>query len=123
MNILIADDDRNFGFVMKTELETDAHRVDLVHDGVEAVMQFMSNLYGAVLLDVSMPHLDGMNALKIMKKINPGIFAVLFSGKGDILDFNGREASGGNGAVFFQKPFEINLIRDLIHGVEIKIRK
>ncbi|MFA5352832.1 MAG: response regulator [Thermodesulfovibrionales bacterium] len=123
MHILIADDDRNFGFVMKTELEREAHTVDLVHDGVEAVMHFLNSPYDAVFLDLSMPRLDGRDALKIIKKINPDILAVFFSGNGGMVGSQEQETSGVNGAFFFQKPFEINKIMHLIHGFEVRERQ
>ena len=41
MNILLADDDKNFGLILKSELEEEHHHVDLVSNGVEAVLSFL----------------------------------------------------------------------------------
>ena len=55
LNILLADDDKNFGLILKNELEAECHCVDLVSNGVEAVLSFIKNLYDFVLLDLRMP--------------------------------------------------------------------
>ena len=70
LNILLAEDDRNFGIVMKSELEEEAYTVDLVNDGVEAVLYFIDNFYDFVLIDFKMPKLDGISALRIIRKKN-----------------------------------------------------
>jgi DNA-binding response OmpR family regulator len=81
MKILLAEDDRNFGVVMKGELEEDGNDVDLARDGVEAVLKFLDNRdYDFVLFDIKMPRLDGIDALRIIKKINRRVPAITFSG-------------------------------------------
>ena len=44
--------------------------VDLAVDGVEAVLKCMDRKYDFVLLDIKMPRLDGINALRIIKKMD-----------------------------------------------------
>ena len=81
MNILLADDDKNFGLILKSELEAECHCVDLVSNGVEAVLSFLKNLYyDFVLLDLRMPRLSGTDALRIIKKIKPEVPVITFSG-------------------------------------------
>jgi DNA-binding response OmpR family regulator len=108
LNILLAEDDRNFSAVMKNELEDEDIHVDVVSDGVEAVLYFINNRYDAVLLDVSMPKLDGLSALKIIESLSPSVPVIVFSGKvgQDELD----EAAGG--AICFRKPFLIAEMKD-----------
>jgi DNA-binding response OmpR family regulator len=69
MNILLAEDDKNFGLILKKELEEDYYSVDLVPNG--AVINFLKSLYDFVLLDLRMPRLNGLDALRIIKNINP----------------------------------------------------
>lgn len=78
MNILLADDDKNFGLILKSELEEEHHHVDLVSNGVEAVLSFLDNPYDFVLLDLRMPRLSGTDALRIIKNINPEVPAITF---------------------------------------------
>ena len=90
VKILLADDDNNFGTVLKNELEEDRHAVDIVHDGVEAVLRFINNVYDFVLLDLRMPRLNGIDVLRIIKTINPDTPAITFAGKAG--DFEMKES-------------------------------
>ena len=71
MKIMIAEDDKNFGFVLKGELEEAGYDVELALDGVEAVLKFIEGRHDFVLLDIKMPRLDGINSLRIIKKLVP----------------------------------------------------
>ncbi len=95
---------------MKNELEEEDLHVDVVSDGVEAVVNFINNRYDAVLLDVSMPKLDGFGALKIIESLSPSVPIIVFSGK--VGQHELEEAAGS--AVCFRKPFLIAEIKDCI---------
>jgi DNA-binding response OmpR family regulator len=114
MNILLAEDDRNFGLILKKELEQDRYAVDLVNNGVDAVMRFLQNPYDFVLLDLRMPRLGGSDVLRIIKCINPSVPVVTFTGAAT----NGEMAETTElGAITcFTKPFEIAKLKDLIES-------
>lgn len=112
MNILLAEDDRNLGFIMKKELEEEQHTVDLVHDGVEAVLMFLKKEYDVLLFDIRMPHLDGINALRIIREMNADIHAITFSGNAGDNDI--KEARRAGSSVFFSKPFEIQKVKECL---------
>jgi CheY-like chemotaxis protein len=106
MKILLAEDDKNFGIVLRGELEHDGNTVDIAYDGVEAVINFISKPeYDFIILDIKMPRLDGINALRIIRKLDPAVPAVTISGNagsGEMLE------SISAGAIrCLTKPFEI----------------
>ena len=105
MNILIAEDDRNLGKILKTELQEEGYTVDLVHDGVEAVLRSIDESYDFLVFDIKMPKLDGINALRIIKRLNPQVPAVTISGNAG----SGEMAESVKvGAIrCLTKPFEI----------------
>ena len=118
MNILLAEDDKNFGSVLKNELEEDRHSVHLVSNGVEAIMSFLQNPYDFVLLDLRMPRLGGSDVLRIIKCINPSMPVVTFSGAAANSE---RAETVELGAIrCFSKPFEIVKLRDLIKNYSIQ---
>src|SRR4030042_4544861 len=80
MQILLAEDDKNFGIVLKNELEEERYSVSLVNDGVEAVLSFINNSYDFVVIDIEMPKLDGINALRIIRKLGPAVPTIAYSG-------------------------------------------
>ncbi len=109
MKILLAEDDRAFGTILRKELEDDGYAVDLVIDGVEAVLRAIENNYDFVILDIKMPRLDGINALKIIKKLYPSLPAITISGNAG----NGEMADSVRvGALrCFTKPFVIEQLK------------
>ena len=112
MNILLADDDRNFGIILKSELAEEGYTVDLVNDGVEAVLNCIDRPYQLVLLDIMMPKLDGINAMKIIKKLNPALPVIVFSGNVGQVEM--EEAAKAGAQQCFSKPFEISDLKNCI---------
>ena len=110
MNILLADDEKNFGIVLKNELEEAGYAVDLVCDGVEAVINCIGREYDFILLDIKMPRLDGINALRIIRKINPEVPAITFSGNAGTGEM--AESVKAGAIRCFTKPFEIARIKE-----------
>ncbi|HNR13798.1 MAG TPA: response regulator [Thermodesulfobacteriota bacterium] len=112
MKILLADDDENFGFVLKRELEQIYSAVDLVTNGVDAVINVIKSSYNAVLLDLQMPRLNGIDALKIIKMIDPSVPVITFSGKLD--DSQLTESLRLGASTCFQKPFAVEELHSII---------
>jgi DNA-binding NtrC family response regulator len=112
LNILLVEDDKNFGIVIKNELEEERYNVDIVNNGIDAVLRFVDKPYDFVLIDIKMPKLDGISALRIIKKLNPEVPAIVFSGNAG---YNEMEESLKLGAIrFFTKPFDVDELKDYI---------
>lgn len=118
MKIMIAEDDKNFGFVLKGELEAAGYDVELALDGVDAVLKFIEGRHDFVLLDIKMPRLDGINSLRIIRKLVPDVAAITYSGNagsGEMAD------SVKAGAIrCLTKPFEITQLRDEIRKYQAR---
>jgi len=112
MNILIAEDDRNFGKILQTELQEEGYSIELVNDGVEAVLRCIDGKYDFLIFDIKMPKLDGINALRIIKRVSPRIPAVTISGNAG----SGEMAESVKvGALrCLTKPFEISQLKQEI---------
>lgn len=116
MKILIVEDDKNFGFVLKEELTELGHDIHLAANGVEAVLKCIDEDYGFVLLDMKMPKLDGINALRIIKKLKPNVPAIAYSGNAGSEEI--AEAVKAGAMRCLTKPFEIAQLKDDIHNQE-----
>lgn len=108
MRILIVEDDRNFGHILSISLREQGFEVDLAVDGVDAVLKCMDRKYDFLLLDIKMPRLDGINALRIIKKFDGALPAMTYSGNagsGEMAD------SVRAGAIrCLNKPFPISQV-------------
>jgi CheY-like chemotaxis protein len=68
--ILVAEDDPVVQMVVKKILEQAAYKTDLVADGKEAINALESNHYDLVVMDCSMPRMDGFEATRIIRSAN-----------------------------------------------------
>lgn len=116
VNILLAEDDKNFGIIIKSELEEVGYVVDLVNDGVEAVLRFIDGHYNVFLFDIQMPGLGGIDALRIIRKLDHDVVSIAFSGNAGQDEI--AEALNAGARQCFIKPFGmaelIGCIRDRI---------
>src|SRR5215510_11227935 len=69
INLLIAEDEKNLGFVLHRELSRLGHHVTLVHDGEAAVKAAQENDFDVALLDIMMPVKGGLEALREIREM------------------------------------------------------
>jgi two-component system, NtrC family, response regulator HydG len=72
-NILVVDDDSVHRTMLETVLKSQGHSVSGVPDGGEAIERVREAPCDLVLMDVRMAHVDGIEALRHIKEINPAI--------------------------------------------------
>jgi len=107
--VLVVDDEEAVRGVAAGIVRRLGFDVDIARDGAEAVARFQAGArYVAVLLDLTMPQLDGEETFRQLRLIQPELKVVLMSG------FNQLEAvhrfTGKGLAGFVQKPFEIHAL-------------
>lgn len=64
MRILLAEDDDLLGAGLRAGLTQQGFQVDWVRDGVAALRELRSGEYQAVVLDLGLPRMDGMDVLR-----------------------------------------------------------
>jgi two-component system cell cycle response regulator len=104
-NILVVDDDDEIIRVVQIALEAKGFAVETAHNGLEALKYTARELPDVIVMDVDMPHMDGITVLEHLKG-NPStshIPVIMLSAKDQVSDI----AKGWNtGADFYwTKPF------------------
>ena len=69
--VLIVDDDENVRAILATALRQKALHVEQASDGREAIELLRENSYAVVLLDLMMPHIDGLGVLDAIQSDLP----------------------------------------------------
>jgi DNA-binding response OmpR family regulator len=72
-HILLAEDDADFGGILKQYLEMSGFSVEWAKDGEEALLLFDKGSFNICVLDVMMPKLDGFSVAEKMIEINPEV--------------------------------------------------
>lgn len=106
--ILIVDDEEGIRTVAKKFLERKRFRVFTAENGEEALSMFSAqpDQISCVVLDLTMPDMDGFEVLCEMQRIQPGIRVLMSSGFSE-QEFKDRFA--GKGVMgFIQKPYRLD---------------
>ena len=72
MHILVADDHYANRLLTQSLLQREGHEIALANNGKEAVRACMSNVFDLLLLDIQMPIMSGIQALKWIKTLENG---------------------------------------------------
>lgn len=112
--VLVADDETSVRSVMELLLKRMGFTVLSAADGRQAVELFRqhSNDISFVLMDLTMPHLDGRGALMEMRQIRPHVKVVLTSGYDSDDLTRAYEKEGFN--AFIQKPCDVETFRKIV---------
>ena len=118
-SLLIVDDERDAVDAMKMYLDLQGFNVRLAYSGSEGVNAAKEAKPDLVLLDLTMPGMDGWQALKLMKESAPDLRVVIVTGS--VPDRNLEEQVKQEGAIgILIKPIKIgelaSKIRSFIEG-------
>jgi two-component system, OmpR family, response regulator len=106
--ILLAEDDTNFGAVLRDYLTMNDYDVKLCKDGNEALQTFLNNNFDICILDVMMPLKDGFMLAREIKEKNqniPIIFLTAKTLKNDVLE--GFKIGADD---YITKPFDSEIL-------------
>jgi twitching motility two-component system response regulator PilG len=112
--ILVVDDSPTIQKVVSVTLEAHGHEVVTASDGMEALSKLRTLKPDLVLLDITMPHMDGYQLCRIMRSndITRNVPIVMLSGKDGLFDkMRGRMAGA---ASYITKPFAPSTLPPLI---------
>jgi two-component system response regulator (stage 0 sporulation protein A) len=112
LTVLIADDNQDFSGTLASYIESqeDMEVIGMAKDGNEAVEMIKNTLPDIVLLDVIMPHLDGLGVLEKLQNLNTSkkIVYIMLSAVGQ--DKITQRAIDLGAEYYVVKPFDIELL-------------
>ncbi len=111
--ILLAEDDTALRAVLARTLRGGGHAVVEVADGIDALPHLESGAFDALVTDIVMPGLDGLELARRAARLVPGIRILFITGFAAVA-LKAREAQGIDGRVL-SKPFHL---RELVSEID-----
>lgn len=110
---LVVDDDAALRFSVKSTIETIAnYEIDEAVDGQDAVEKVKEKNYQLVILDVDMPRMTGLEALKLIKEHDPSIIVIIMTAFANIDDAVKVVKEGAYN--YISKPVEENELISMV---------
>ena len=97
--ILLVDDEPDFVELIKKRLELNDYDVASAANGKEALEKLKNEHFDAVLLDILMPEMDGLNALKAIRKHDKNLPVFMLTAHSDQEQFKAANRFGASGYI------------------------
>jgi DNA-binding NtrC family response regulator len=104
--ILIIDDEKAIRKTLTEILSFEGYKIEEAADGEEGLKKFKEKAFDAVLCDIKMPKIDGIDFLQKAVEINADVPIIMISGHGNIE--TAVEAVKKGAYDFIQKPPDLN---------------
>lgn len=115
---MIVDDEREFSDVLAERMESRGFQVDTVENGFEALERVEKKDYDAVVLDLAMPKMDGIETLKRLLETRADLQIIILTGHATI--DRGIEAIKKGAAEFLEKPTDVDTLVEKIRKAQAK---
>ena len=106
--VLLVDDEEEFTSALAERLELRGIHADTAADGRTALAQAEQRRYDAIVLDLAMPGLSGIETLQGLLQINPDLQVMLLTGRGSTEQ--AVEAMKLGALDFLEKPVDIGTL-------------
>lgn len=118
MRILVVEDERDLNRVISKRLESEGYSVDRCFDGEEALDFIDVDEFDAIIMDIMMPRINGIEVLKQMRSRNNTTPVLLLTARDGIGDrVNGLDAGADD---YLIKPFAFE---ELLARIRVMTRK
>ncbi|MCK5228457.1 MAG: response regulator [Desulfobulbaceae bacterium] len=104
--VLLVDDEEQFLEMLSERLETRGLKVNSATSGEEALDLVSDKSFDAIVVDLAMPGIDGIETLRRIKEKRPDLEIIMLTGQATVK--SGIEAMKLGAEDFLEKPVDIN---------------
>ncbi|MDB5104713.1 MAG: hypothetical protein JWP91_2402 [Fibrobacteres bacterium] len=112
IRVLVADDEEKIRSMVGDMLRLQGIAAEFAGDGLDALRKIQKGKYDALILDLSMPEMDGLRTLEALKTIDPTLPIVVVTGTDDPAKI--QAVKGFNVLGVLQKPFAWEKLKKLL---------
>ncbi len=119
--ILVVDDQIGILQMLQILFEIEGHQVFVASNGLEAVETAKKEKLDLVLMDVKMPFMNGIEALKLIKKKNPNLPVLMMTAYAEL---NQKVIAKEQGIVdWLYKPLDIEKLKNVVNIILYQAEK
>ena len=109
MRLLVVDDDRALRDVLRRALTLASYEVRLAESGAEALAEVTSGVPDAVVLDVGLPDIDGLEVCRLLRREGNRVPVLMLTARDAVSDrIDGLDAGADD---YLVKPFDIDELK------------
>lgn len=116
--VLLIDDEVEFLKALSDRMELRGMNVSTADNAESAIAALDSDDYDAIVLDLQMPDMNGIDMLKVIKKSHPEMQVILLTGQATLEA--GIQAMKLGAMDFMEKPADINSLTEKIKKAQAK---
>ena len=111
-NVLVVDDDEKICWAFQQFLEGEGYNSNIANSAEEGLRRIVSDKPDVVLLDVKLPGMSGLDALKKIKTEHPWVIVVIMTAYDDV--DTTIEAMRLHAFDFVPKPIDLNVVKSVL---------
>lgn len=111
--ILIVDDEANIRAALVRWFQIRGFEVHTAEDGVEAVSMCASRRYDVITMDLEMPRMGGVEAVRAIRKSDPDVPILIVTG----LPRDAEQALSGGATKILMKPLRLSDLEEEVRSV------
>jgi DNA-binding NtrC family response regulator len=119
--VLVVDDEEDFATAVVERLTRRGFEAAAAFSGAQALERLGESSFDVVTLDLKMPGMDGLSALREVRKLDPHVQVVVLTGHGTVS--SGIDGMLGGAADFLQKPASIDRLCTTLTAAAERTRK
>lgn len=116
--VLLVDDEEEFTELLAERMRARGMQVETCGSAAEALEKTEKSTYDAIVLDLMMPGIDGIEALKRIKASSPELQIILLTGHASLE--KGIEAIKMGAVDFLEKPADLEVLTQKIRKAKAK---
>lgn len=114
IRVLLVDDEKEFLRVVSERLKVRGVSVSIALSAQEALEKISYQEFDAIVVDLSMPSMNGLETTKSIKQLKPALKVIILTGYGSI--GSGVEAMKIGAFDYLEKPIQINRLLGILRA-------
>ncbi|MDA8442323.1 MAG: response regulator [Peptococcaceae bacterium] len=113
--ILVVDDQMGVRRLLYEAFKEEGYEVEMAASGLEAIETVKKSIPSIILMDMKMPGMNGLEALKEIKKLDQEIAVIMMTAYGE-LEIVAQAMKLGV-KEYITKPFDLNELKQLVKRI------